>query len=111
MKRDVDLLRTILLAVEAEQRLDEIEGYSRETVMAHVRLLSEAGFLAADDQSTRRRLDFYVSHITWSGYELLERMRNDSAWAKTKRFLAEKLQAMPFTLLMKVLDHELEGML
>lgn len=50
MRRDSDLIRAILLAIEADDRcevfkLTEITGYADETVHFHTRLLIEKGFL------------------------------------------------------------------
>ena len=57
MKRDMDLVREILLALEAQeeafspQRL-EIDGYSAEQIGYHCYIMDEAGLLEAADTTT-----------------------------------------------------------
>ena len=59
MKRDFDLARTILLAIEANEEatghswitLGKINGYSQEQVSYHVRLLNQAELIEAIDLS------------------------------------------------------------
>lgn len=90
MKRDMDLVREILLEAEAhdpdgtipELELDE---WSPEMVFEHVLLLRNAGFVeAALSQETS-----CIHRITWEGYELLDSIRDATVWAKVKRSLGK----------------------
>lgn len=94
MKRSMDLVRTILLHVEDAQgdvctedlRFD---GFDRETVSAHVRLLVEAGYLTAIEAGCREGLEFYIERLTWNGYEFLELVRDEPRWRETKSRLKQ----------------------
>ena len=89
MKRDLDLIRLILLAIEADAlyrtgrhghfRLS-IPGYHDDNVQYHLALLHEAGFLVAQVMN----YDYFVTRLTWDGHEFLDTIRNDSIWNRAK---------------------------
>lgn len=96
MKRDLKLIRKILLQIEEEKlhSLDfenllikiqnEFEEFDSEEIKEHVLLLKEADFLEFQiipDASGY----IYITDtfkITWIGYEFLESIRNDSIFKK-----------------------------
>ncbi len=90
MKREMDLIRAILL--EIENRHDgsgsavtvEIEGYSHEQITEHLFMLREAGFIEGVDSSHMDGRDIIVLRMTWSGHEFLETVRDPEIWRKTK---------------------------
>lgn len=90
MKRDMDLVREILLAVEAapsplKDGLRKMDGHAPEFVVFHVRLLKEAGFL--EEPFTRHTTKGEITHgvgLTWQGYEFLETIRDPAIWSATK---------------------------
>lgn len=96
MKRDFDLIRQILLAVEAEHTgRDDVEwdlsdlskfgGCDRDEFFGNFKLLIKAGFLEPD-----RGGDFciddkiYTYGLTWYGHEFLDSIRDEKVWRKTK---------------------------
>ena len=86
MKRDMDLIRQILLAVEAESQGLIDSKYSKEQVAQHVALLQEAGFVnaAIARNHVNHPTAFVIHDLTWSGHEFLDAMRDDTLWNKTK---------------------------
>lgn len=82
MKRDMDLVRLILLKIEEQDVNDpsvdaiEIEGFSTRIVLEHVRLLESAGMISdtfydvAGNASAQR--------ITRSGYDYLDTVRDNT---------------------------------
>lgn len=98
MRRDMDLVRRILL--KAEESTEEqgragwlkLDGYDQMTVARHVQLLKEAGLaeahvLTGDGVAPQAALVF---RLTWEGHDFLDAVRNDTVWAKTKQLLKEK---------------------
>jgi len=92
MKRDMDLIRKILLALEepptgfvSETPL-EFDGYTESQVRYHVVLLHEAELLHASDVTSHGDdTPTAIPHrLTWKGHELAAEFRNDTVWAKTK---------------------------
>lgn len=91
MKRDMDLVRNILFAIE-EQYVDSailnlrIEGYEPEAVSYHCGILYDAGYLSTfNSKNADNKLWFYgVGRLTWEGHEFLDKIRSDIVWNKTK---------------------------
>ena len=90
MKRDMDLLREILLQVETrepKQPLEvKIEGRDRQEIVGHVRLLEEARFVEASFTGGPTAL---VHRLTWDGHEFLDSVRDSKVWAKVTGKLKE----------------------
>lgn len=94
MKRDMDLIRQILLAVEeAEEPLDvvknlvpHVDGTRDEKeawrVHQHAVWLREAGFVTGHDQLSP--LDFFDAALTWQGCEFIDTIRDPEIWRMTK---------------------------
>ena len=106
MKRDMDLVRPILLRIEEsnnDSRLGindlEIPGYSSAEVSYHVMILNEAGLIETYHLSTMANDIWRPKRLTWSGHEFLDAARNDSIWKKAK----EKASSMNFELLKELL--------
>ena len=90
MRRDMDLVREILLAIEKNEKdplgwIDlELPNRSRKEVAYHVMLLHQAGLITAHDVSTMGAdgFDWRPKSLTWQGHEFLEAARNDTIWRK-----------------------------
>lgn len=103
MKRDMDLCRKILFAIE-EQYVDsaiynlQIEGYSPEEVSYNAGLLYEAGLISsyASKKAANHLYMFVVGKLTWDGHDFLDKIREDTIWNKTKSIIKKKL--LPMTL-------------
>ena len=99
MQRDVDLIRQILLDLEAggpyADWLDiDIEAYSPEQMDYHLELLVEAGFIRIP--ATGRELTRgHPLRLTWEGHEFLDAARSDERW-RAVRALSERAGGLPF---------------
>jgi hypothetical protein len=92
MKRDMELVRLILLKVEEEGTTPDywmpdfmIDGYEEapDEVAYHVWLLRQAGFLEAEQAASDEFL-MEPKCLTWSGAEFLDSIRDPEVWRKTK---------------------------
>ena len=97
MKRDMDLIRLILLKIESEYRSTglcnlQIEGYEPEVVAFHCKILNERGLISSyKARYADGKLYFFsVGGLTWDGCDYLERIRDNSQWAKIKRIINGK---------------------
>ena len=103
MKRDMNLVREILLALEADTErglIDlTIDGFSVDEVSYHVKIMAEAHLLEAIDASSHDGDDWRAAGLTWQGHEFFDAVRNDTVWRKTKQLIAEKGGAIPFEIL------------
>lgn len=103
MKRDMDLVRLILLKIEEDYVSTalydlKIDGYDKETIAYHCKILHEAGFIS--DYSAKYASNelylFGVGSLTWEGHELLDKVRDNSRWANIKSIIKGK--ALPFSI-------------
>ena len=90
MKRDMDLVRNILLALE-ESNSDPLEwvnlkfdGRSDLEVSYHIRLLNEAGLIDAIDASSMDGTEWHAQCLTAFGHDYLDSVRDPEIWAQTK---------------------------
>jgi hypothetical protein len=96
MKRDMELIRKILLAVEDSKDASrrgfrpEIDGYEDEVIQAHVGLLWNKGLLKAMDGSSRDGESYIITGLTWEGYDFIEAARNEAVWRKAIHVVMEK---------------------
>jgi len=104
MKRDMDLVRKLLLAIEAHPEPDgafdvDVPGYPREQIMYHVQLLHEAGLVSAENVTTFNAFEWQVHSLTWSGHEFLDATRSDTIWRKIKTVMKDRGATLTFDLI------------
>ncbi|WP_172299109.1 DUF2513 domain-containing protein [Pseudoruegeria sp. HB172150] len=90
MKRNMDLVREILLEVEAKDD-GKAKQYDFKQLgpekAHHVNLLIQAGLLnwvGAVRSQERKKV-----HLTWEGHDFLDSVRDVGIWEKTKETVAE----------------------
>jgi hypothetical protein len=113
MKRDLDLIRKILLALEEHEHgfaPEElvIEGYSEEQIGFHIYLIGEAG-LAKVAESARVNdpsPKAFAVNLTWAGYEFLESAKDDNLWGKAKEKVIKPAGGVAFGVLLEWLKAE-----
>lgn len=101
MKRDMELVRRILLAAEAlpyAEDLPSLEGVEPEEFVTHVLWLKQAGLIEATGQAGSGSYAMFaiVTGLTWQGTEFVSAMQDDSLWAKAKEKFMKP--GMSFTL-------------
>jgi hypothetical protein len=119
MKRDLELIRSILETVEATdftpgQNID-VKSYDFKTVAFHVELLKEAGYVVATIGKTDSGEYTHVwpRRLTWEGYEFLDLSRSETVWQKSKKILKDKsisVSVAVLTELLKAIAKEAVGL-
>ncbi len=107
MKRDFELVREVLLAVEASDNTQglidlTLPGHDDKAVSYHVKLLAEAGLIEANDLSTMHGFEWKPRSLTWAGHEFLDAARNDTVWNKAMTKLKGQAATVPFEVLKAV---------
>lgn len=95
MKRDMDLVRQVLVVMEKHDEPHHrhalhIEGYDDRTVSYHVKLLAGEGFIEAIDASAMSGICWIPGSLTWDGHEMLDAMRDDTVWRNFKAWLKKE---------------------
>jgi hypothetical protein len=95
MQRDLNLIRDLLLAIEASPpNLDSeelsIPGRTKEEISYHCWLLRDARLIEAEEITT---LDsgpnFLIQSLTWDGHEFLDNARDQQTWINTKKLVEQ----------------------
>ena len=108
MKRELELIRLILLEIE-KQPYDqgpieaEIPGYTSAQISYHVLLLKDAGLIEAIDFSTFAGSDWKPTRLTWQGHEFLDASRDEGRWQKALSIMKEKAGGIAFDVLKELL--------
>lgn len=90
MKRDMDLIRAILLVVESYPSgfapKIEIPGYTQEEINYHAFLLGEAGLARVCDMTNHDSTspEAIITQLTWAGHEFLDSARENQIWNQAK---------------------------
>lgn len=98
MKRDWDVIRELLSAVEVctlpieTVRLSDYPNERAAEISYHMSLLIEAGLVNGQMVKTLgpEAKDFIAQTLTWNGHELLDSIRSDTVWQKTKKMFTEQ---------------------
>ena len=97
MKRNNDLIRDILFAVEqqatgnnaitlkARHFGDKFPDLTNEIVDEHIHLLVDAGFLEAEPH----QLGWFIMRLTWDGHCFIDNSKEEFVWKKTKRIAGD----------------------
>ena len=110
MKRDIDLCRRILLAVEESppneyiHRFSFADEYPYNAVSEHVVLLEGAGFLEANLTETGGGVVFVIIRLTWEGHDFLRVASDDGRWASAKKRAGAAWESISFAVLKKLLE-------
>ena len=107
MRRDMDLIRSMLLRLEDCDKIRNGPGVLKEladhdTISAHLKMLEDAGFLEHENLQAHGGVQMSLGwRITWAGHEFLDTVRDPEIWQKTKAG-AEKLGSWTIKLLADV---------
>ncbi len=109
MKRDMDLVRKILIRIEDEPSgfvPDDlsIEGYTGEQIGYHVLIMIEAGLLDGQrvtSLSSRSPVGM-ANRMTWEGHDFLDACREEGRWRKAKE-IATQVGGITFEVFKQVL--------
>jgi hypothetical protein len=98
MKRDMDLIRDLLLKLEkidvvspGDPYVDipvealAVKGFTDEEVALHLRMLENSRFIETDPEKPIGTWILRFRQISWQGREFLDTVRDPEIWAKTKK--------------------------
>jgi hypothetical protein len=109
MKRNMDLIRLLLLRSEGDEAARvACEQFSLEERGYHVQLLIDAKLI--EGEAIRgpegHFIGAVVARLTWAGHDFLESVRDDTLWAKAKKYVLKPGVSWSFDLLKEWAKHE-----
>lgn len=111
MKRDLELIRYILMKIEADNNFQSSvetedfysEEYSEELVQYNLKLLFDHGIIEGESlKFANGGMGFLINGLTWQGHDFLDASRDEKRWAQAKSVLNE-VKDFSIELAMKVL--------
>jgi hypothetical protein len=94
MKRNMDLVRQILLALDEHETGYaphdlQFEGFNEEQIGYHIYIMGQAGLLEVEnvghlDASSPSAM---AMNLTWAGHEFLSNAREESNWLQAKKLM------------------------
>lgn len=98
MKRDMELIRKILMQLEESQTHDlpvqlNIEGYIQEEINSNVGIAWEGGLIKIYGKpiiTLNSPTRYLPTCLTWEGYDFLDASRNDNVWKRVLKVAKEK---------------------
>lgn len=108
MKRDMELIRSLILSLEtAESGTDSsdinIAGYDEKSIAYHMTLLTEGGFI----RTSQMRAGVIFNAMTWSGHDFADACRDEGVWKKSISAVKDKAASASFDVLLSVLKSTL----
>jgi hypothetical protein len=105
MKRDMDLIRMLLLQQETGEAPQGLAEYPEPLIAYNVALMKDAGLIEAaiakgpDGTPTRA----VIIRMTWAGHDFLDAARNDTVWRTAREKILKPGASWTFELLKETL--------
>ena len=107
MKREMDLIRLLLLQVETGEVPPGLDQFSEDVQGYHGALLVEAGLVQGKAVSVGGgRKGAVITGLTWAGHDFLDAARSDTVWNKAKEKVLKPGLSWTFSMLLEVLKAE-----
>lgn len=108
MKRDFDLIRKIMLAMEEHKGprpldANNITGYRVDEVIYNMDIMRDHGLIVLLPSSGVLNQHAFAVRLTWEGHEFLDTARDDKMWKKALATVLEKAGTITFDLLKALL--------
>lgn len=116
MKRDMDLIRKLLIYFEEKEspkciEVPPVEGYDDITIKNHLVLMHDAGLLRCEpvtSSTSDRVISVIPFDLTWAGHDFLQSMRDENLWKKAKEHVLKPGASWTFEILKEWAKHELK---
>lgn len=118
MKRDMELVRQILLALEETDRfrlsvdelVDQLPNANRNSIVWHLVVMEEGGLVALGklDVSTNWKIQEHevieTVRIHWNGHEFIAAAMNETVWRKAQRQAGDMFKSLSLGTLLALLQ-------
>jgi len=116
MKRGMELIRKLILAVEqttsgfAPSDL-KVEGFSDEQIGYHAYLLVDSGLATGVDVTSTMSSspEYAITRLTWAGHDFADACRDESIWRRAMATIKDKVSSVSFDVLQDLLVNLLKG--
>jgi len=105
MKRDMNLIRLLLLETEGEDPKPDLSAYTEDQRVYHSALLIEAGLVHGEivTEGNGQPAGTVILRPTWAGHEFLDAARSDTIWHKAGERIKKSDVDVTLSLLQEIL--------
>jgi hypothetical protein len=110
MKRDMDVIRAIVLEVRSsDSPVSRVDGIESDVFSTHAQLLEEAGLVHAAIQGDKRAARAAVIfRLSWAGHDFADSIIDDTIWNKAKDNVIKPAASWSFGILLEYLKLEIK---
>ena len=92
MKKDMELIRKILIALEDTEIVQgwvplSFDGYSEELISYQIKILAEKGIISAENVSNLTGFKWHAKSLNGPGHDYLDAIRDDTRWQRVKEWV------------------------
>ena len=108
MKRDMEIIRQILIDVEAHDKVDQVLQVGDPHIAYQVSLMKEAGLINAIILENGMGLPSQAAlmGLTWAGHDFLDASRDSTLWKKAVEHIIKPGASWSFSILVEWLKQE-----
>lgn len=107
MKRDMELIRLLLLEQEQGEAPPELAQYPEQDILYNFALMSDAGLIDAElIPELGMPTSVYVRRLTWAGHDFLDATRDSKVWKMAKEHILKPGASWTFSVLLEWLKQE-----
>lgn len=115
MKRDMELVRSLLMDVSEGKSKMELDGSDDEDnkYLYHLKIMRQAGLIEYTVKSYYE--GSFIENkpeLTWQGNDFLDSIKYDNVWNKTKTVIKEKgaeISSIPFSILVELVKEQFKS--
>jgi len=108
MKRDMEMVRQLLLDAEAHDNKPPFLTTDDPSAVYHISIMKDEGLIKAvlrsDEYGVPR--DAAIMSLTWTGHDFLDACRDDTIWRKAKDEFLKPGVSWTFSILLEWLKQE-----
>jgi hypothetical protein len=112
MKRDMDLVRQILIEIESDLEWPDGGCFTPDDPVRsyHLHLLLQAGLLEGSEKQVLGGVPprFLITGLSWQGHEFLAASADQDRWTRFKKSAGTALSSIPFPVITKLLTDGIE---
>jgi hypothetical protein len=112
MKRDMETIRSIMLAIQAADiPVGQISGIDPAGFAFHAQLLEEAGLVTAAIHGGGKSISTsaVIYRLTWDGHDFADSIADKAIWEKAKKHLLSPSISWTFAILREVITAEIRN--
>jgi hypothetical protein len=109
----MDLIRHLLLSLEAGADSEDLKRYDADAQIYHMVLLKDAEMIDAIIRHDERGIPngVVVLRMTWKGHEFLDSIRDNKLWAKVRTHVLTPAASWTFSIVRDYAKHEIKKQL